>query len=149
MGCEMTTPDIDWAAPKRRRAQPAPRPAVACVVCGLRAGVLLCRECAEAPQKTRAIVRAWLDANIVQGRAALDAWDAVRQPRQAAWDKIEDSRQNDPPYAHACKCAEHVKKGNVYGQLLDAHDAYERAAQALQAERNRLEKALGVIDENL
>ena len=136
--------DIDWAAPKRRRAQPAARPATACVVCGLRAGVLLCRECAEAPQKTRTIVRAWLDANITQGRAALAAWDAVRQPRQAAWDAIQAAREQSD---YAARCARHRAAGNVYGQLLDAHDAYERQVAALEAERVRLEAAWKVVRE--
>ena len=45
--------EIDWGNPKRRRA-PAPlppaRPRLTCVVCGLRAEVLICKECASEPE---------------------------------------------------------------------------------------------------
>lgn len=118
-----------------------------CAVCQLSADALLCHECAEHPEASKQRVLTWLAANVVAANAVLDRWDAIRAPQQAAWDRIEDSRENDPPYTHISKCAEHVKKGNVYGVLLDAHQAYEQALMPLGAERARLERALEVLDQ--
>lgn len=129
-----------------RRAAPAIQsrpPLNACLVCGLRADVLLCRECADQPEASKARVLAWLAANSDQAMAALDRWDAIREPQQAAWEKIQDARLQ-PDYAR--RCARHRAAGNVYGVLLDAQAAYELALAPLGVERARLEKALEVLE---
>lgn len=114
-----------------------------CVVCGLRADVLLCRECADQPIASKARVQAWLSSNSAQARALLDQWDTVRSPQQAAWDRIQDSLDL-PDYA--ARCARHRAAGNVYGVLLQAQDDYEDALKPLDAERRRLERALEVLE---
>lgn len=114
----------------------------ACAVCGLRTDVLICRECAEQPQASRARVLAWLDANTTQARALLATWDAIREPQQPAWDKIQ-AAHDQPNFAQ--RCAKHRADGTIYGKLLDAEAAYYAALQPLDIERTRLENALEVI----
>lgn len=140
----MTT-DIDFDHPRARRVlQPSTGIVrrTTCAVCGLRADVLLCRECAEHPEVSRILVRNWLKANTDQANALLDAWDAVRAPQQDAWEKVMDAH-DQPNYA--VRCAAHRASGNVYGQLLDAHAAYEAALQPLDIERARLERAMEIL----
>lgn len=143
----MRNTDINFDQPRsaRRRTPTPSRPAPAlnsCAVCGLRADVLLCRECAEHPEVSRILVRNWLKANTDQANALLDAWDAVRAPQQDAWEKVMDAH-DQPNYA--VRCAAHRASGNVYGQLLDAHAAYEAALQPLDIERARLERAMEIL----
>lgn len=142
----MTTTDDIFARPPRAlaRQQQAKPMLNRCAVCQLPADVLLCRECADQPEVSKARVRKWLQANVAAANAALDAWDAVRVPQQAAWETIQDA-QALPDYA--ARCARHRAAGNVYGVLLDAEKAYEDAQAPLDSERRRLEKALEVIDQ--
>src|SRR5512144_2849520 len=114
-----------------------------CVACTLTyvvpldyAGPRLCDGCRSDIAATRALIRYQLDANIAPARAALDAWDRVREPQQAAWERVQDARETDPAFAQ--KAIAHQRAGNVYGKLLDAEDAYVRAVLALEAERQRL-----------
>jgi hypothetical protein len=132
--------EIDWNTPPARRTIPRS----ACVVCGLRADVLLCRECAEQPEASKRRVLAWLNGNMDQANALLDTWDAARAPQQAAWEAIQDARDR-PDFA--ARCARHRAAGNVYGKLLDAHAAYELALEPLDVERKRLEKALAILED--
>jgi hypothetical protein len=118
-------------------------PMNACVVCGLRTDVLLCRECADQPVASKARVLAWLKANSAQALAAMDAWDAIREPHQSHWEKIQDAREQP---GFAARCAKHRASGDVYGQLLDAQAAWEMALAPLNVERRRLEKALAVLN---
>lgn len=113
-----------------------------CIVCGLRADVLLCRECANQPEASKARVLSWLASNSAQAMIALDRWDAIRQPQQAAWERIQDSQALSD---YAARCARHRASGNVYGVLLDARAAYETALAPLAAERDRLERALAML----
>jgi hypothetical protein len=143
----MTTTDDIFARPPRALARQmalAKPPLNACVVCGLRADVLLCRECAEQPEVSKARVLAWLNGNMDQANALLDTWDHIREPQQAAWEAIQDARLQ-PDFA--ARCARHRAAGNVYGKLLDAHAAYELALEPLNVERKRLEKALIFLNE--
>jgi len=114
-----------------------------CVVCGLRADALLCRECLADVPTAKARVRAWLDANLAAGRAIIATFDDLRENNQAYWDAIERSREQ--PDFHA-KCAKHRTAGNVYAQLLDAHAAMLAGLAPLAPERERLEKALSVLE---
>lgn len=146
----MTTPDIDWNAPRSARRMPivqqARRQCAACDLTYVVAldydGPPLCDGCRADVGATRARIRRELDANIAQALAALDAWDAVREPRQAAWDAIQAAQDQSD---YAARCARHRAAGNVYGQLLDAQATYERQVQALEAERGRLERAWEVV----
>lgn len=140
---------IDFDRPRSaRRRTPTPEVPtglvgrVACAVCGLRAEVLICKECAERPD-ARGMVLGWLAKNVAQANALLDVWDAVRAPNQASWDKIQ-AACIAPNFAQRCEA--HQKAGNIYGQLLDAHAVYEAALQPLNIERARLEKALAVLE---
>jgi hypothetical protein len=130
----MTTTDIAPTRPATLRP---------CVVCGLRTDVLLCRECASAPEASKARVLAWLASNSAQALAAMDAWDAIREPRQAYWEKIQDAREQP---GFAARCAKHRAAQDIYGQLLDAQAAWEMALAPLNVERRRLEKALAVLN---
>lgn len=131
--------EIDFIAPSPPRLATR-RP---CVVCQLRTDMLLCRECADQPEASKARVLAWLNGNTDQANVLLDAWDAVRQPQQAAWERIQDSLDL-PDYAD--RCARHRAAGNVYGKLLQALDDYEDALKPLDSERRRLEKALEALE---
>lgn len=142
----MTTTDDIFARPPRAlaRQQAQPKPALnRCAVCQLPADVLLCRECADQPAQSKARVLSWLRANSAQAVAALDRWDAIRAPQQAAWDRIQDSQALSD---YATRCARHRAAHNVYGVLLDAQAAYETALAPLAAERARLERALAVLE---
>jgi len=148
----MTTTDDIFAQPPRfaRRKTPTPQPVLtsvvgrqACVVCSLRADTLLCRECLADVPAARARVKTWLDANLAAGHEIIAAFDAVRERNQVYWDAIERSRQQ-PDFA--AKCAKHRAAGNIYAQLLDAHDAMTTALAPLAPERARLEKALNVLE---
>lgn len=139
---------IDWANPKRRRRPvdlPQPRLVgrVACVACNLRADTLLCRECLADIPATRARVQAWLDGINDQEAAAWREWSALAEQHADHWARIVAVRRL-PDFAQ--KAAEHRAKGNIYGRLLDADEAYTRTAQALQTERRRLEKAIEVLE---
>jgi hypothetical protein len=114
-----------------------------CVVCGLRTDVLLCRECAAQPVASKARVLAWLGSNSAQAGAAMDAWDAIREPHQAYWEKIQDAREQP---GFQARCAKHRAAQDVYGQLLDAQAEWEQAIAPLNVERRRLEKALAVLN---
>lgn len=114
-----------------------------CVVCQLPADVLLCRECADQPQASKARVMSWIIANDAQHDAAFDAWDRLCRAHMDAWEKIR-AAQALPDYA--ARCARHRAAGNVYGKLLQARDDYEDALKPLDVERRRLEKALKVLE---
>jgi hypothetical protein len=135
----ITRNEIDFATPRTARTIPRS----ACVVCGLRADVFLCRECAEQLETSKRRVLAWLNGNMDQANALLDTWDAAREPQQAAWEAIQAARDL-PDYA--ARCARHRAAGNVYGKLLDAHAAYELALEPLNVERKRLDKALRILE---
>lgn len=133
----ITRDDTATLAPARRATR---RP---CAVCQLPADVLLCRECAGQPEASKQRVLDWLNGNTDQANVALDRWDAIRQPQQAAWDRIQDSQALSD---YAERCARHRAARNVYGLLLDAQAAYEQALAPLVAERARLEKALAILE---
>lgn len=143
----MTTTDDIFARPPRAlaRQQAQPKPALnACVVCGLRADVLLCRECLNDIPAARSRVRTWLTANLDVGRRVIATFDVLREANHAAWDRIQDSQALDD---YAARCVKHRATGNIYGQLLDAHAAMLATLAPLSIERARLERALICLDE--
>lgn len=138
--------DDIFARPPRTlaRQQAQAKPALnACVVCGLRADVLLCRECLNDIPAARSRVRSWLNANLDAGRRIIATFDALRETNHAAWDRIQDSQSLDD---YAARCTKHRATGNIYGQLLDAHAAMLAQLAPLSIERARLEKALEVLE---
>lgn len=146
----MTTTDDIFARPPRAlaRQQAQAKPATlvkayACVVCGLRADVLLCRECLNDIPAARDRVRSWLDANLDTGRRIIAAFDALREANHAAWDRIQDSQSLED---YADRCTRHRASRNTYGQLLDAHAAMLAQLAPLSIERARLERALSILD---
>ena len=142
----MTTSDITWATP-------APVTLTGnrtCRVCSALYkvpldydGPPLCAPCRADIPATRARVRAWLDGVLDQEQAALDTWDAARELQQAHWERIQDARDL-PDYA--ARSARHRAAGGVYGRLLDAEAAYVTALERLGVERQRLERALAVLE---
>lgn len=148
----MTTQDDIFARPPRSARRRTPTPEVptglvrrtACAACGLRADVLLCRECLEDVPATRARVQTWIGANDTQCTAAFDVWDTFCQKHLVEWERMR-AAERLPDYA--ARCARHRAAGNVYGQLLVAHAAYEHALAPLSIERDRLERALQILGE--
>lgn len=146
MATQTTYDDDIFARPPRAlaRQQVQAKPALnACVVCGLRADVLLCRECLNDIPAAHSRVRSWLTANLDAGRVIIATFDALRETNHAAWDRIQDSQSLED---YADRCAKHRRAGNIYGQLLDAHAAMLAQLAPLSIERARLEKALEILE---
>lgn len=156
----INTPEIDdddlfTRPPRSARRRIAPPPIDrtarrACRVCDLTYvvtleydGPPLCETCRADIDTTRGRVRRELDGNLIQGHALLATWDAVRAPQQAAWERMR-AAEALPDYAE--RAARHRAAGNIYGQLLAAHAAYEQALAPLSVERDRLERALSVLE---
>lgn len=120
---------------------------IVCLFCELRARQVgdspFCSNCLIDPVQTRIAIHMQMDDLLIQQVKAFDVWETLRETYAAHWDKIQAAR-DQPDFGS--RCAAHRDAGNVYGQLLDAHAAYEAALQPLNIERARLEKALEVID---
>lgn len=86
-------------------------------------------------------MRAWLDSILAQEQAELERWDAVREPNQRFWDRIQDA-------GHTAETDQRARAAHpTYAALLDAEAAYVRTLAALGEERARLERAMEVIDQ--
>lgn len=127
---------------------------ITCRVCELKDDVPLtcvpgplCRACGVDIPATRAKVKQWLTGVLSQMDAVQTVFHALQDQYPAYWAKLEDSREKDTPYTHICKCAEHVAKGNIYGQLVVAEETMLHDLEPLGIERARLESALALLDE--
>lgn len=116
---------------------------ITCLFCGLRGRQAgdspLCSNCLIDPIITRAAILREIDAIQAQELQALATWDAVREPSQADWDRIQ--AQADAP-DYAARCADHRARATKYGRLLDAQASYTRTVEALAERRDALERAL-------
>lgn len=141
-----TTDDIFARPPRSARRMPVVSHArlvgrVACAVCQVgRSDVLVCRECAEQPEASRARVATWLAGVDAQESQAFTAWQATAAQHLAFWEKLLAGRKT-----HADADARARQAHPTYALLLDAEQAYQRTAQALQVERARLTKALEAL----
>lgn len=102
--------------------------------------VLICPPCLDRPAATRAWVLRDIQAIQAKELALLAAWDAVREPLQAFWDKIQDAGHTAATDARARQAHP------TYARLLDAEAAYLTALIPLAAERERLERAIEELD---
>lgn len=135
--------DDDELFPERPAASITPRliGAQSCAACGLRADVLLCKECLQDVPQARQHVHTWLDGVLAQMDQHIAAFEALRGQHSAFWAKIEDARLSERPDADARARAAHP----IYAQLIDAEQAMQQALEPLGNERWRLEKALEVL----
>lgn len=146
--------DDIFARPPRALARAQATTArITCRVCELKDDVPLthpgplCRACGADVASTKKKVQSWLAGVLAQMDEARATFYALQDRYPAYWAKLEDSRERDTAYTHTCKCAEHVAKGNVYGQILVAEETMHRAFEPLEIERARLERALILLDE--
>lgn len=120
---------------------------IVCLFCELRARQVgdspLCSNCLIDPVQTRTAIYMQMDNLLIQQVKVFDVWETLRAPHADRWQQIEAARLQ-PDFA--ARCAAHRKQGNIYGQLLEAHAAYEDALRPLDVERARLEKALEVLE---
>lgn len=119
---------------------------ITCLFCGLRGRQVgdspLCSNCLIDPVQTRTAIYLQMHGIEKQQEAVGAAWLAIATEHADRWAQIVASR-NQPDYA--AKCAAHRASGNIYGKLLDAHDAMLAAMQPLDLERARLDRALKVL----
>jgi hypothetical protein len=113
----------------------------ACAVCGLRTDVLVCKECAEQPEVSRARVLTWLAGVDAQEAQAYAAWSQLCEAHLAFWEKLLAGRAKAAD-ADTRACQAHP----TYALLLDAEQTYERDQQALRVERARLRRALEALE---
>lgn len=115
---------------------------IVCLFCQMRGRQVgdspLCSNCLIDPVQTRTAIYLQQHGIDKQIDAAADAWLAFAAEHADDWGRIVAS-QSLPDFETRCEA--HRKAGNVYGQLLDAHAAYEAALTQLGAERARLEEA--------
>lgn len=105
----------------------------------------LCPDCLLDIDATKKRIQTWLHGISDQEDAAAATWLAFAEQHADDWDRIQAARKRLSGEAFDRKAADHVVKGDIYGKLLQAEDAYEQALAALGAERARLERALEVI----
>lgn len=114
----------------------------ACVVCGLRATVLVCKECAERDDIVET-VEGWLRKNADHAALVRKAFIDMQFDHWDDWRALKAARSTNDWTAE--RAARNRAAGNIYGKLLDAEQAMTDALEPLEIERTRLSWALEAV----